>query len=108
MKRAHVCIDDTLGPFPALVAYERWNGWAVPYFDESTARDVVRAINANFDPLSGHDGETRAEWRGDVVRIFTYYGGQVEDAPEEIPPTWIDGEKFWGIGAYSWVWSEAD
>lgn len=99
IRRTNVGIDDALGPFPALVPNRTWNGWAMPYFDARTARAVVGEITrASLGDVNG----SRAEWHGDVVRVF--HDGDTEC--EEIAPVWIRGRKYWPIGAGSWTWEE--
>ncbi len=96
--RSWVGIDDYLGPFPALVADQHWNGWAMPKFDRPTAEEVVRAVNNG-------PGDATLTWDGDVI---IYHTPEYADDPgyedERITP---DRDGLYGIGWGSWVWDES-
>lgn len=92
--------DWTEEAYPALIDDERWNGWAIPYFDLETARRVVADQSANL-PL-GEDA-SNLEWLDDkiVLRDLSYPDAE----PELIGPD-LDG--LYCVGGRSWTWYETD
>ncbi|MDQ2881928.1 MAG: hypothetical protein M3Y48_12070 [Actinomycetota bacterium] len=62
-----MAIDGMGQAFPAVVAGERWNGWARPAFDQDVARQVVEWINTTH--AENPDALVRAQWDGDVIVI---------------------------------------
>ena len=96
MCAGFVQIDD--GPvFPAIIDAERWNGWAMPFFSRETVGDVLAMYGEGLD----------ASWAGDQLVIW--------DCPDEddkervlVETVTRGGRLLYGLGAGSWVWSEAE
>lgn len=81
---------------PCISNGDRWNGWAMPYFDRDTVNELISLCP---DLLRWKD-----EREYEVVALNT------GDEPEEWAPDLLmlaDGEQIveaWGIGAGSWCW----
>lgn len=104
MRTAVVSIegDAEAVSFPALIAGSRWNGWAVPYFARA-------AVDAMLPVFLDDDGAPVLRWSGVAGTTLLL----VDDDGDsrvwlEVPPVWVDGVCYWGVGAGGWVWLEVD
>lgn len=89
--------------FPCFTNGQRWNGWGMPRFDESTANRLVEmftaaATDGNPSSLRWHDG-TLEEYDWSDLK---YYPCAFRDEA-------IDGAvvRLWGIGD-GWCWNAVD
>ncbi|MGH3630677.1 MAG: hypothetical protein ACRDRL_24955 [Sciscionella sp.] len=94
--------------FPAWISPQRWKGWAVPYFDQETAQDVVGWANrqAARQEAAGKAFE-RYEWDGTTLWCVCYPDGPGGRREDRRVPTWGHGLAY-GIGAGGWTWRGAD
>lgn len=99
-RRASFSGDWNETPVRGFSDGNRWNGWAMPYFEFDTAQ----AIAAEFE---GEDSTLRYQ---KDIDAFIYTSANCPDAPEAYAGTWIDIEgkpmKVYPIGAGSWCWYE--
>lgn len=111
-RKAFVTIHDDKA-FPCILfENDRWNGWAVPYFATETAKEVAEAITSNNAELD----EYRCVVTWDAA-TKSFELDENSTAPEEEREDYrskvsvdftIDGIDYYGIGGYSWTWSEVD
>lgn len=82
----------------------RWNGWATPAFDREVAEKVIAWVAKGYE---GYDEPpTTFAWDGDVLVMSNHeYEDDEGWEPERIEP---DADGRYGIGAFSWVWSEIE
>ncbi len=92
---------DTYGDqvFDGYTAGEEWNGWACPYFTYDQACRIVEAHRrhgweAHYDPVKDEF-------------VFSFERDGLPD-PDAFPAVHIGEDKFYPIGAFGWIWSEAD
>lgn len=78
----------------------RWNGFACPMFTRDVAEEIVAWANAGAD-----EGESALEWEGDAL-IDVWRDGANEDRAEVARTTLSDGTVLYGVGSFSWAWSE--
>ena len=97
-----VSIDEAFVAFPAMMnPRERWNGWACPYF----AREAVERIATEM----AKDDYYRITFDGDCVVLTDLQAEETDEFRNDvIPPTLIDGQKYWPVGSWGWVWSDDD
>ncbi|MDX2849257.1 hypothetical protein PV342_12460 [Streptomyces sp. PA03-3a] len=106
-----VCIDDSLGPFDAVLdPANRWNGFLKPYFTLDTARRVAAQTQQAADER-GHDsvdciyvldGGTRAgEPRAVVVHVSWQWHDEENTGASIIEP---NAEGLYSIGGGAWGW----
>ena len=93
--------DDGCDESPIYKGYtdgKRWNGWAMPYFEEEVAKSVV-ANSANI----GDDFRHIPEHDMFIMKFLM----QDEEETFEATEILINGEvkKVYAIGAGSWTWS---
>lgn len=72
-----------------------WNGWECPYFTFENAMKLK--------DLFGKNGFLKYNKKKDVF-IFD----SKNDDREEFEPVFIDGIKYYAIGAFSWCWNRED
>lgn len=89
--------------FSGLTTGDDWNGWATPLFTQEQGLGVVagwqaQGWEARFDEVAdkfvfsiNHDFETGCS-----------------DEFEAFPAIEVEGQKLYGIGAYSWMWEEVE
>jgi hypothetical protein len=95
--------DETYGyadGVPGWTRGERWNGWACPRFERTEAAAIVAYL--------ADSGVSTAFFAADDSIHLQMDGG--DDEVEIIPPTTIetaDGPRVvYGLGAWSWIWSQ--
>ena len=96
----------TIGEYPkAYIGYtsgKLWNGWATPYFEFAEAKKVVEGFNETAEYPMQYDKVY------DQFYILDKESGELEKW-EGIDISTTEGIKhLYGIGAYSWVWDEAN
>lgn len=106
---------DFLGKnYPGWTTGDLWNGWATPYFEKKAAtaifKESVKAYKEMGEAYKGPKEEFK--WSYDEKKdVFTFQGPHDEE-PEPVKGGEIvttEGVKnVYGIGAYSWTWTEED
>lgn len=91
------CVDDGHA-FRARLFPTRWNGWLCPAFDRLTAEAVVDWSNTLNSPI-------HLAWKNDQVVITD--DSYPDEDPEIVTPVMHEGQPYWPIGAWSWVWELA-
>lgn len=81
---AMVEIPDLIGPFPAEVLADTWNGWACPRFTREVAEQIVEVCNLTED-----------------MPTFTFDGPAIVGDGERYMP---DQDGLYGLGAFAWTW----
>lgn len=93
-------MDALEGVFEGFTNGDTWNGWACPYFEQSTAKQVLEASEVN-----GY------RWTFDDARdVFSI---RSKEDPEDYGPEEFAGLditlsgnsiRVYPIGAFSWTW----
>lgn len=102
MRKAKFKIE-SLGyeTFDGFTKDEEWNGWACPYFTFDQAQKVLKQFNL-FREITGQ-------------KHFAFYDEQVdafvfpangEDDPEVFAAVSENGEKYYLVGTFCWIWEE--
>lgn len=102
MHKTVFTIDGFNGAFIGYTDNSRWNGWATPYFEKAEALEVMKEYNEcaespifyneEYDTFYhfGTDSFSGEMWRGENYATD-------------------DGIRhLYSIGAYSWIWDDAD
>jgi len=103
MNPQRVTIDGLITADAADVAPEiRWNGFAVPLFDRENTDRIVEWAN------SADDGEPKPAFEWVDGKLYDFWYGDDEVERTEVSPVFdSNGVPLYGVGAFSWVWSEA-
>lgn len=105
MNPKRVTIDGAITVDAADVSPDiRWNGWAVPVFDRENTDKIIEWVNGQDDGTPG----PVLEWvDGKLIDVYYYDDGTTER--DEIEPVYDSaGTPLYGVGAFSWVWSEVE
>lgn len=99
-RRAVFVGDWNEKPVPGFTDGNRWNGWAIPYFEFETAQEIM-----------AETGEDPSVFRYDPEEdAFIYNNPDWPEEPEVYGATFIDIDgkpvKVYGIGAGFWCWYE--
>ena len=96
----------TIGEYPkAYIGYtagKLWNGWATPYFALEEAKRVAEGFNECAEYPIEYDNIY------DQFYILDKETEELEKWKGEDIPTAEGIKHLYGIGAYSWVWDEAN
>lgn len=90
--------NDVLGfdSFEGYTKGESWNGWDCPYFTFEQSQKVLQSYNQLRSIL----GEIQAYYDvGTDAFIFP-----AEDEPEIYKAITEEGEKYYPIGGFVWIW----
>lgn len=106
LQRAKFVIDDGTQYEGWHDPRQRWNGWACPYFTKATTDTIVEWVNRE------DASDLRFHWDGDIL-VEEMLGAEEPDQWAEVGrmgPISMPGisEPLYTIGAYSWVWEEAE
>jgi hypothetical protein len=82
------------------IPWNRWNGWATPAFERS---EIERILAWLARTNAGHDEADTFAWDGDVLLRTSTDGDDVFIERIE-----ADRDGRYGLGAFSWTWSEVD
>lgn len=96
-------VDGDEGVFAALVAPERWNGWAVPYFTREEG-ERISAWTVALREEFGADQVDMVLWHPEHA-CFVVVSGE-EAYCTVVEPITVDGVAYYPIGAYGWTWQE--
>ena len=92
------CIDDCVANIKGISNQQYWNGWEMPFF---TYDEIVN----NLKPQIESQG-TLIEYDQEKDAFIVRYSDDIED--EVCEAHYIDGKKYYGIGAASWTWTIQD
>lgn len=86
LKNVRVCLNsDPEHSFPAVSdPYDRWNGWAKPYFTRTTLEEIIEALDLKVQQESSE--------------VITF---------EDIIPAEriiLGSQEYWDLGAGVWTW----
>jgi len=87
--------------FDGFTKNEEWNGWSCPYFTFEQAQKVLKSFNQLAAVLSDTPG---AYYDPDSDAFVFNVGGEKEAFASVIE----DGQKYFPIGAFSWIWDEVE
>ena len=96
----------TIGEYPqAYIGYtsgRTWNGWATPHFEFAEAKRVAEGFNECAEyPMKYDEAKDLFYILDKETEELEYWQGTNYHTAEGI-------KKLYGIGAYSWVWDEAN
>lgn len=89
--------------FEGYTKDEDWNGWACPYFNYEQAQKVLRIYN-ELRRIIGQKDFAYYEPSADSF-VFPVSG---EREPENFMAIADEGQKYYSIGAFCWIWEEVD
>jgi len=98
-RRCKFTIEGVDAEFQGWTNGRLWNGWAMPYFEQSEAEKVIEMLT---DPRGKYDA-------GRDCFVSTNSDGEEDIWPAE-PISVLGGQrlKVYGIGAGAWIWDEVD
>ena len=85
--------------FDGISFGKKWNGWECPSFTKDVADEIAAFFNQDteyFGCLEYHESD------GECFYIYTY-----DNVAETFDSFDVNGETYFSIGAYSWIWEEA-
>lgn len=86
--------------FDGFTKGEDWNGWDCPYFKFDQAQRVLKQHNQLREII----GLTDFAFYDEVADSFVFPTG--EDEPEVFPAIYENGQRYYPIGAFSWIWEK--
>lgn len=89
--------------FDGFTKDEKWNGWNCPYFTFEQSRNIVKNYN-QIRRIIGAENLARYDSATDAF-IFP---ADDEDEQESFAAIVNNNQKFYPIGAFGWIWEEAD
>jgi len=82
-----------------------WNGWATPFFEKAAGEEALRELEASYAEMN-----QKYVWSYDPKGDAFVLRDPNWDEPERITGEWTETpegrKKLYGIGAYSWTWTE--
>lgn len=88
--------------FEGFTKDEDWNGWDCPYFTFEQAQKVLKTYNT----LRSVIGQKGLAYYDSAADGFIFPTND-EDEPEIFAATVENGEKYYPVGAFCWIWEEA-
>ena len=97
-------VNDALGfdSFEGYTRGENWNGWSCPYFTFEQAQNVLKIYN-EVQTITANNLPGRYDAQADVFVFSTEPEGETEIYSAIVE----NNEKYYGIGAFNWIWEEA-
>lgn len=96
--------NDALGyiHFNGYTKGESWNGWDCPYFNFEQAQQILKEYNEiqtiiNSDAIAYYDN---------LADAFVFPTSST-DEPEIYQAIFENNEKYYPVGAFSWIWEES-
>lgn len=92
--------------YPGWTSGDLWNGWATPFFERKVAEAVLRESQKAFGEIS-----QEYEWSYDPKTDLFKFKSESDEEADKVRGEWIEtpeGRKLYGLGAYSWTWSEKE
>ena len=109
MKEGKFFIDGFKGTFKGIYQPgQYWNGWFNPYFTLNEAKKVLKLQDTKENCLN--DGQHFYEFNEDFTALICHYEDGAPGCPQFScsiePATIIDGQKYFAIGFFNWVWEK--
>ena len=97
LRKTWFQIDGLEGKFEGYTKGQFWNGWAVPYFTNEVADEIMEAMSNDTNNVVQYHP------RLDAYLVYLEGSDEIEEYPacEE-----IDDEALYSIGGGSWTWEE--
>ena len=102
MRRAKFKIE-LLGyeSFEGFTKDEKWNGWNCPYFTFEPAQKILRTYNT----LHSIIGQKNLAYYDAAADAFVFPSND-EEEPEIFAAITENGQKYYPVGAFCWIWEE--
>lgn len=107
-RRASFTIDSLPATYPGITRNERWNGWAVPYFEKEAALKIAADYERVAQEEGGDVAEARA-WYDEGSDAFHFYDPINDDEVTcEVVTITVAGEEVraYPVGTREWTWEE--
>lgn len=88
--------------FEGFTKDEDWNGWDCPYFTFEQAQKVLTTHNT----LRSVIGQKKLACYDVAADAFVFPASD-EDEPEIFAAIIADGQKYYPVGTFCWIWEEA-
>ncbi len=89
--------------FDGFTKNENWNGWACPYFTFEQAQKVLKIYNQ----LRQIIGQKDLAFYDPAADAFVFPADD-EDEPEIFAAITENGQKYYPVGAFMWIWEEQE
>lgn len=104
LKDSLLCMDATRDQlFEGYATGDLWNGFACPYFTFDQAQAIVSAWLAHG--WQAHYDELKDAF---VFSVNQDFATGHSDEFDTFRPVFVDGQRLYPIGAFSWAWEQAD
>ena len=87
--------------FDGFTKGENWNGWNCPYFTFEQAQKVLQIYNE----LGQIVGQKNPAYYDELINAFVFPSND-KDEPEMFEAVTENNQKFYPVGAFSWIWEE--
>ena len=87
--------------FDGFTKDEEWNGWACPYFTFDQAQKVLKQYNQLREII----GQKDLAFYNEAADAFIF-PADGEDEPETFAAIAENGQKYYPVGAFCWIWEE--
>lgn len=87
--------------FEGFTKDERWDGWSCPYFNYEQARKLLKIYNEPLIIIAPYNMGFY-----DFTTDAFVFPVDCENEPEIYRAVIEDGQKYYQIGARSWMWKE--
>ncbi len=87
--------------FDGFTKDENWNGWDCPYFTFDQAQKILK----HYNDLRRIIGQAYLAYYDSDVDSFVF-PINVDDEPEVFAAVNENGQKFYPIGTFYWIWKE--
>lgn len=104
-KSAYFAVDGVDEKFIGFTAGDFWNGWACPVFTRLTAEQILVASEPN-----GYQWQFNVETNAFEIQHVEDPDNYEPEVFNKMTITLDDGSnvEVYGIGAYSWTWTEVE
>lgn len=95
-----MCLDELVTVWGVHNPRHRWNGWATPSIDAWACQLIIEKLS--------EDDTYRYEWQDDLsLKTWAVEDeDELEAHPEYVEVLRPDSDGLYGLGAFSWTWSE--
>lgn len=87
--------------FDGFTKGEIWNGWDCPYFTFEQAQKILK----NYNLLRQIIGRRNLAFYDSIADVFVFPSDD-EDEPETFEAINENGQKYYPVGAFCWIWEE--
>lgn len=87
--------------FEGFTKDENWNGWDCPYFTFEQAQKVLKTYNM----LRSLIGQKDLAYYHSAADVFVFPTSEEES--ETFAAIIENGQKYYPVGAFCWIWEEA-